>query len=178
MAAGSTRSVHRMLYAPLLTLSATMLRMIHLRAAVHLPLKKSGILNMPVSTLKPFLKSPLSKIKMQSMNMINFSNNLWNCWLMQMCLANKKERAKIITGSNKSIFWNTLLYENTTHLLFSFFTLKKHSMIVNFGRFFIHFCNLPLQKLIRRSGTRFSISHSCTPKSISPWNAAASSPKY
>ena len=51
-------------------------------------------------------------------------------------------------------------------------------IIVDFGRFFIHFCNLPLQKLIRRSGTRSLISHSCTPKSVSSWNAAASSPKY
>lgn len=63
-------------------------------------------------------------------------------------------------------------------LIFLVLYIEKHSMIVDFGRFFIHFCNLPLQKLIQRSGTRSLISHSCTPKSISPWNAAASSPKY
>lgn len=59
----STRSVHRMLYAPLLTLSATMLRMILLRAAVHLPLKKSGILNMPAQYVEAVFKKPAPKNK-------------------------------------------------------------------------------------------------------------------
>ena len=52
--------------------------------------KKSGILNMPASTLKPSSKSQRPKTKMQSMNTTNFFSSPWNCWLMQMCLANKK----------------------------------------------------------------------------------------
>lgn len=35
-------------------------------------------------------KKPAPKKKMQSMNTTNFFSSPWNCWLMQMCLANKK----------------------------------------------------------------------------------------
>ena len=115
---------------------------------VHLPLKKSGILNMPVSTLKPFSKSPALKNKNAKHEYDKFFQQPMELLAYANVLGKQKRKGKNYYWVKQiNILEYIALRERNALTFLKFFISKRFSMIARLWLdFSIRFLQSPSSK--------------------------------